>query len=70
MEKYNLTEKEASYFVSSDSLATDMYNQYDESIKILFNDGTIKDISNASDMFNIELLSKKVEKYYFAYLRD
>lgn len=70
MEKYNLTDKEASYFVSTDSLATDMYNQYDESIKILFNDGTIKDISNASDMFNIELLSKKVEKYYFAYLRD
>lgn len=70
MSKYNISEQEAAYFVSSDSLATDLYNQYDESIKILFKDGTIKDISNASDMFNIELLSKKVEKYYFAYLRD
>ncbi len=69
-QKYGISEEEAGYFVSSDSLATDMYNQYDESIKILFRDGTIRDISTASDMFNIELLSKKVEKYYLAYLRD
>lgn len=70
MQKYGISTEEAAYFVSSDSLATDMYNEYDESIKILFRNGTIKDISTASDMFNIELLSKKVEKYYFAYLRD
>ncbi len=68
--KYGISESEAQYFVSSDSLATDLYNKYDESIKILYRDGSIKDISTASDMFNIELLSKKVEKYYFAYLRD
>ncbi|KAF5064557.1 hypothetical protein DSECCO2_283040 [anaerobic digester metagenome] len=68
--KYGISESEAAYFVSADSLATDMYNKYDESIKILYRDGSIKDISTASDMFNIELLSKKVEKYYFAYLRD
>lgn len=70
MRKYGISAEEAAYFVSSDSLATDMYNEYDESIKILFRNGSIKDISTASDMFNIELLSKKVEKYYFAYLRD
>lgn len=70
MKKLNISAQETAYFVSSDSLATDMYNEYDESIKILFRDGTIKDISTASDMFNIELLSKKIEKYYFAYLRE
>lgn len=70
MRKYGISESEAQYFVSTDSLATDMYNKYDESIKILYRDGSIKDISTASDMFNIELLSKKVEKYYFAYLRE
>ncbi len=69
MRKYSISQEEARYFMSTDTLATDMYNEYDESIKILFADGTIKDISTASDMFNIELLSKKVEKYYFAYLR-
>jgi hypothetical protein len=45
-----------------------MYNEFDDSIDILYNDGTVKDISEASDMLNIELLSKKIEKYYFACL--
>lgn len=69
MNKFNISKEEAAYFVSSNTLTTDLYNKYDESIKILYSDNTIKDISKASDMFNIELLSKKVEKYYFAYLR-
>lgn len=68
--KYNISKDEARHFVASDSLVTDMYSKYDESIKILFQDDTIKAIETASDMFNIELLSKTVEKYYFAYLRD
>ena len=67
--KYSISKHEASYLVASDSLVTDMYSKYDESIKILFQDDTIKSIETASDMFNIELLSKTVEKYYFAYLR-
>jgi hypothetical protein len=47
-----------------------MYSEADDSIAILYKDGTIKDIAEASDMLNIELLSKKVWKYYFCYLRD
>lgn len=68
-EKFNISEHEASYFFSSDMLITDMYNEEDDSIDIIYKDGTIKDISQASDMLNIELLSKKVRKYYFTYLR-
>lgn len=67
--RLRITKDEASYFVASDSLVTDMYSKYDESINILFQDGSIKSIETASDMFNIELLSKTVEKYYFTYLR-
>ncbi|MDD2513673.1 MAG: HD domain-containing protein [Proteiniphilum sp.] len=69
-EKYRISESEASYFLSSDELSTDMYSENDDSIDILYKDGTVKDISRASDMLNIELLSKKVVKHYFAYLRD
>jgi hypothetical protein len=47
-----------------------MYSEKDDSIDILYKDGTVKDISRASDMLNIELLSKKVVKHYFAYLRS
>lgn len=68
MKQFGLSEHDASYFVSSDILTTGMYSEEDDSIDILYRDGTVKDISKASDMLNIELLSRKVEKYYFTYL--
>lgn len=73
IEKYKkdlgVTEEEASYFFSADVMRTNMYNEADDSIGILYNDGMIKDISVASDMLNIQLLSKSVEKHYLSYLR-
>jgi HD superfamily phosphohydrolase len=70
MEKFGITAHDASYFLSSDVLTTDMYSEEDDSIDIIYKKGEVKDISKASDMLNIELLSKKVKKYYFACLRD
>jgi HD superfamily phosphohydrolase len=67
--KYSLTTDEASFLVASDMISTNMYNEADDSIDIYFKDGTVKDISLASDMLNIELLSKKIGKYYLCYLR-
>lgn len=46
-----------------------MYSAEDDSIEILYEDGTTKDIAEASDMLNISLLSKKVKKYYNCYQR-
>ncbi len=69
VKRFRISEHEASYFISADIVSTDMYSEEDDSIDILYKDGTIKDISKASDMLNIELLSKRVEKHYFAYLR-
>lgn len=66
---YNLSTHEASYFIASDQLVTNMYTEKDDSIDIIYKNGIVKDISQASDMLNIELLKKKVIKYYFAYLR-
>lgn len=68
-DRFNISTQEASYFVLADAISTNMYNEKDDSIDILFNDGTIKDIAVASDMLNIQLLSKKVQKYYISYLR-
>jgi HD superfamily phosphohydrolase len=67
--KFGINKTEASYFISSDVFTTDMYSEKDDSIDILYKNGRIKDISEASDMLNIDLLSKKVVKHYFAYLR-
>ncbi|WP_297642388.1 HD domain-containing protein [uncultured Bacteroides sp.] len=60
---------ETSYFVSTYSIEKNMYDAADDSIDILYNDGSIKNIADASDMFNLPLLSKKVKKYYLCYQR-
>ncbi len=61
---------EARYFVSVPRVEKNMYNPADDSIDIIYKDGTIKNIAEASDMLNISLLSKKVKKYYLCYLRS
>jgi HD superfamily phosphohydrolase len=68
-EQLGVTDEEVSYFVRTNAIEKDMYSAEDDSIAILFHDGTTKDISEASDMLNIQLLSKKVCKYYLCYQR-
>ena len=69
MKRFDLSQHEASYFVLSDAISTNMYDENDNSIDILYGDGTIKNIAEASDMLNIQLLSKRVQKYFLSYLR-
>lgn len=67
--RYPVTVKEAAYFVSADSISTNMYKEADDSIDIIYHGGETKDISEASDMLNISLLSKSIKKYYCCFLR-
>ena len=67
--RLNLTAHEADYLVSYTRIERNMYNPADNSIDILYNDGTTRTVAEASDMLNISLLSKKVKKYYLCYLR-
>ena len=68
-QQLGITLSEANYFVSTPSIETNMYAPADDSIDIIYKDGTIKNIAEASDMLNISLLSKKVKKYYLCYQR-
>jgi len=67
--QYQLSMSEAAYLIASDDISTNMYSEADDSIAVLYKDGSIHDIAEASDMLNIQLLSKKVKKYYFCFLR-
>lgn len=67
--QFKLKKSEASYFLSTVALSNDTYNSNNESVKILFNDGSIKDISEASDILNTSILSKKITKHYLCYLQ-
>ena len=75
---YGVSFDDAAYLISINTIQKDMYNPNDDQIDILFkptsddSDGVkpvVKDIANASELFNIFLLSKKIRKYYLCYQR-
>ena len=58
---------DAHYMMSVNTIQKDMYNVDDDKIQILYKNGEIKDISEASELLNVQLLSKKIRKYYLCY---
>ena len=57
------------YMMSLNVIQKDMYNVDDDAITILYKDGSLRDISEASELLNVQLLSKKIRKYYLCYQR-
>jgi HD superfamily phosphohydrolase len=68
-EEAGVSIEEAQYLFSVSRIQKDMYDVNDDQISILYKDGTIKDITDASDLLNVSLLSKKIRKYYLCYQR-
>ncbi len=68
--KMNIDEADArKYMMSVDTIQKDMYDTDDDNISILFKNDETKDISEASELLNVQLLSKKIRKYYLCYQR-
>ena len=68
--RMSITPEEAKhYMMSLNEIQKDMYNVDDDSIAILYKNGEIRDISEASELLNVQLLSKKIRKYYLCYQR-
>ena len=65
----NIPEADAHYMLTLTEIGKDMYDPEDDSIGILYKDGTVKDIAEASEILNVQLLSKKIRKYYLCYQR-
>ena len=68
-EQYGIGLTDCDYLIGVNRVQKDMYNPFDDHISILYKDGTLKDITEASEILNIELLSKKICKYYLSYQR-
>ena len=64
-----IPEEDAHYLLTLTEIGKDMYNPEDDSIGILYKDGVVKDIAEASEILNVQLLSKKIRKYYLCYQR-
>jgi len=62
--------EQAHYMMNLSTIQKDMYSVDDDSIDILYKDGTVRRITEASEILNVELLSKKVRKYYLCYQRN
>jgi uncharacterized protein len=70
VKKYGITRKEASYFVFAENVNNRAYNSADHSINILYSNGKLVDVASASDLLNIQALSKAVTKHYICYPKD
>jgi HD superfamily phosphohydrolase len=67
---FGISEHEASYLLSQNSISVNTYTPKDDNINILYNDGTVRDIAEASDILDISMLSKQVKKYYLCCIKD
>lgn len=66
-EKMGLDEHQIDHFVYSDSLTNKAYNISKENINLLMKNGSVIDVSEASDNLNISALSNPVEKFFLCY---
>jgi uncharacterized protein len=70
IKKYGIQENDAKYFVFKDIILNNAYTAGDGFIRILMKNGSIKDITAASDNSNLEALAKTVKKYILCYSKD
>lgn len=65
---FGITKEEGRYFWAEEQVANEIYAANEDGIKIKYKNGDLKDITDASDMFNLDMLSKEATKLYLCYL--
>ncbi len=68
--KYHLTGNENDYLVFTGLISNKAYSGTSETISILYNNGEIKDLSEASDIFHLQNLMETKKKYFLCYPKD
>jgi len=67
-EFFHVSAHEARYFWAEEKVSNETYAPDEEGIKIKFKNGELKDITESSDMFNLDVLTKEASKLYLCYL--
>lgn len=67
---YGVTENEVGHFVFHSEIANNAYNAERDKINIQYKDGSVVNITEASDNFNIKSLTKPVKKFYVCYPKE
>lgn len=68
--KFGVSEQEADYFFVEHVSTSNTYSEKDDSIDILYRDGTVHDIAAASEILDLELLTRKPKKIYLFQFRE
>ena len=64
-----IPEADAAHFVLTGSIVNNAYDPAKDRIELLYKDGTLRDIAEASDNLGIQALARPVEKFYLAWPR-
>ena len=67
MKEYKLSKSEVDYVVFTNKVSNNTYKYGKDDINILMKNGEVKNITDASDQFNIHALSKTINKYFLCY---
>lgn len=70
VKKYRISKKEAAYFVLTDKVNNSAYTADQLKINIRMGNNKLLDVAQASDLLNIQSLSKTVTKYFICYPKD
>ena len=66
---YGISKSDAEYLVVENIVSNHIYNGGETAIDILYSNGTTKSIAEASDMFDVSVLERKITKYYLSYYK-
>jgi len=69
-ERMGVAQKDIHYYVFTQEIQNRAYNSCKDQIKILLKSGELVDITEASDLGNLEALSKNVAKYALCYPKE
>ena len=68
-EQMKISTTDAEHFVITGSIVNNAYDPDQDSIELLYKDGSLRDIAEASDNLGIAALSKPVKKFYLGWPR-
>ncbi|MBI4645876.1 MAG: HD domain-containing protein [Bacteroidia bacterium] len=67
---YKIEAEDTGYFVFTGSISNNAYRIQEDTIKILYKNNALVDITEASDVLNVNVLDKEVVKYFLCYPKD
>ena len=67
MQRFGISAHEAEFFYSPHTITSHTYSAADDQIDILYPNGDIRNIADASDMWSMAALTRKVERNYIYY---